>query len=245
MQSILASAAPVLSKRRERELLDFIASVALPIENLSLLNLAFTHRSYANESSTPVGNNEQLEFLGDSVLGISVADWLLRTFPEKPEGEFSKIKSAVVSEESLAIVATELKIDRHLLLGKGEESTGGRKKKAILADCLEAIFGACYLDRGFSAAYTFIMTYMQRQVDRVLTEGWAVDYKTRLQEYMQKRYKDVPIYTLVKKTGPEHNFTFYMEVDVAGEVFGPAAGSNKKEAQQQAAKLAYESLIKA
>lgn len=244
MQSILASAAPVLSKRRERELLDFIASVALPIENLSLLNLAFTHRSFANESSTSVGNNEQLEFLGDSVLGISVADWLLRTFPQKPEGEFSKIKSAVVSEESLAIVATELGIDRHLLLGKGEEGTGGRKKKAILADCLEAIFGACYLDCGFSATYTFIMTYMERQVERVLTEGWALDYKTRLQEYMQKRYKDVPTYTLVKKTGPEHNFTFYMEVDVAGEVFGPAAGSNKKEAQQQAAKLAYESLIK-
>lgn len=244
MESTLRDTAPALSRTRERELVAFIRAHAVPITDLSLLNLAFTHRSFANESTTFVGNNERLEFLGDSVLGISVADWLLRNFPSKAEGDFSKIKSAVVSEESLGVVALRLGVDRLLLLGRGEEGTGGRKKRAILADCMEAIFGACYLDSGFEETYRFVTTVMEAQIRLVLEEDWALDYKTNLQEYMQKHYKDVPTYTLVKKTGPEHNHTFYMEVDVAGQVFGPAAGSNKKEAQQQAAKLAYEVLIK-
>lgn len=244
MESNLRDTAPALSRTRERELVAFIEANAVPITDLKLLNLAFTHRSFANESTTRVGNNERLEFLGDSVLGISVADWLMRNHPSKEEGDFSKIKSAVVSEESLAAVALRLGLDRLLLLGRGEEGTGGRKKRAILADCMEAIFGACYLDTGFGAAYRFVTTQMEAQIRLVLEEDWALDYKTHLQEYMQKRYKDVPTYTLVNKTGPEHNQTFYMEVDVAGQIFGPAAGSNKKEAQQQAAKLAYEVLIK-
>jgi len=244
MESNLRDSAPALSSKRERELVVFIKAHAVPIKDLALLNLAFTHRSYANECTEAVGNNERLEFLGDSVLGISIADWLLHNYPDKAEGDFSKIKSAVVSEESLAVVALHLGIDRLLLLGRGEEGTGGRKKKAILADCMEAIYGACYLDSGFEAAYRFVTTLMEDQIRRVLEEDWALDYKTGLQEYMQKHYKDVPTYTLVKKTGPEHNHTFYMEVDVAGQIFGPGVGSNKKEAQQQAAKIAYEVLIK-
>ncbi|MFA5447972.1 MAG: ribonuclease III [Sphaerochaeta sp.] len=245
MESNLRDTAPALSKKRERELVDFITKSNIPIKDLALLNLAFTHRSFANESYEPVGNNERLEFLGDSVLGVCVADWLLRNLPKKEEGDFSRIKSAVVSEESLALVALSLGIDRYLLLGKGEESSGGRKKKAILADCMEALFGSCYLDSGFDEAYRFVMLQMEGQIRRVLEEDWALDYKTRLQEYMQKHYKDVPTYTLVRKTGPEHNHTFYMQVDVAGQIFGPAAGPNKKEAQQQAAKLAYDVLIRA
>jgi len=244
MERNLRDTAPALSHKRERELVAFISAHTVPIFDLALLNLAFTHRSYANESTMEVGNNERLEFLGDSVLGLSVADWLLRNHPNKAEGDFSKIKSAVVSEESLAVVALRLGLDRLLLLGRGEEGTGGRKKKAILADCVEAVYGACYLDSGFDATYRFVTAQMEDQIRLVLEEDWALDYKTSLQEYMQKRYKDVPTYTLVKKTGPEHNHTFYMEVDVAGQVFGPGIGANKKEAQQQAAKLAYELLIK-
>lgn len=244
MESTLTDNAPALSPKRERELVVFVKAHTVPITDLALLNLAFTHRSYANECTEAVGNNERLEFLGDSVLGIAVADWLLRNYPHKAEGDFSKIKSAVVSEESLAIVALRLGVDRLLLLGRGEEGTGGRKKKAILADCMEAIFGACYLDSGFAAAYGFVTTLMESQIRLVIEEDWALDYKTSLQEYMQKHYKDVPTYTLVRKTGPEHNHTFYMEVDVAGQIFGPGVGANKKEAQQQAAKIAYEVLIK-
>ncbi len=244
MESNLRDTAPALSRTRERELVAFIGANDVPIKDLRLLNLAFTHRSYANESAQMVGNNERLEFLGDSVLGISVADFLMRNQPEKAEGDFSKIKSAVVSEESLAVVALRLGIDALLLLGRGEEGTGGRKKRAILADCMEAIYGACYLDSGFEATYRFVVAVMEPQIRLVLEEDWALDYKTALQEYMQKHYKDVPTYTLVKRTGPEHNQTFYMEVDVAGQIFGPASGSNKKEAQQMAAKIAYEVLLR-
>lgn len=244
MERNLIAYAPALSKDRERELGVFIAATDIPIQTPQLLNLAFVHRSYSNEAGQEVGNNEQLEFLGDSVLGLSIAHWLLENLPSEEEGEFSKIKSFVVSEESLAKVALHLEVDRYLLVGKGEESSGGRKKRAILADCMEALFGACYIDSGFVAASAFVVRVMKPQIEAVLAGDYNRDYKTALQEYMQKLYKQVPTYTLVKRTGPEHNRTFYVEVDVNGQIFGPAAGSNKKEAQQQAAKLAYDVLIR-
>jgi ribonuclease-3 len=229
---------------RERELLVFIRESNIIISDLSLLNLAFTHRSYANETSELVDNNERLEFLGDSVLGMCVADWLFNNLPAKAEGDFSKIKSVVVSEDSLAMIARQLHVDRYLLIGKGEENTGGREKKALLADCMEALFAACYLDSGFEAAKSFIMRYLEQQIRAVLDDDYHRDYKTSLQEYMQKRWRKVPTYTLVKKTGPEHDFTFFVEVDVNGRVFGPASGANKKQAEQMAAKLAYDQLVK-
>ncbi len=236
--------APAISSDRERELLVFIKESHIIISNLELLNLAFTHRSYANETSEMVDNNERLEFLGDSVLGMCVADWLFRNLPAKAEGDFSKIKSVVVSEDSLAMIARKLQVDKYLLIGKGEENTGGRDKKALLADCMEALFAACYLDSGFEAAKSFVMRYLEQQIRAVLDDDYHRDYKTSLQEYMQKRWRKVPSYTLVKKTGPEHDYTFFVEVDVNGKVFGPASGVNKKQAEQMAAKLAYDQLVK-
>lgn len=244
MESTLFMRAPAISSDRERELLVFIKDSKITISNLELLNLAFTHRSFANETSDSVDNNERLEFLGDSVLGMCVADWLFRNFPAKAEGDFSKIKSVVVSEDSLAMIARQLSVDKYLLLGKGEEFTGGRDKKALLADCMEALFAACYLDSGFEAAKSFVMLYLEQQIQAVLDDDYHRDYKTSLQEYMQKRWRKVPSYTLVKKTGPEHDFTFFVEVDVNGKVFGPASGANKKQAEQMAAKLAYDQLVK-
>lgn len=126
--------APALSEERERELLEFKEKCQIPLQDMELLNLAFTHRSFANETHESVDNNERLEFLGDSVLGLSVADWLFRNMPKKHEGDFSKIKSIAVSEDSLAVVAGELGIGALLLMGKGEEHSGGRSKKALLAD---------------------------------------------------------------------------------------------------------------
>ncbi len=236
--------APAISSDRERELLVFIRESHIIISNLELLNLAFTHRSYANETSEMVDNNERLEFLGDSVLGMCVADWLFRNLPAKAEGDFSKIKSVVVSEDSLAMIARKLHVDKYLLIGKGEENTGGRDKKALLADCMEALFAACYLDSGFEAAKSFVMRYLEQQIRAVLDDDYHRDYKTSLQEYMQKRWRKVPSYTLVKKTGTEHDYTFFVEVDVNGKVFGPASGVNKKQAEQMAAKLAYDQLVK-
>lgn len=242
MKSTLFTRAPAISEARERELLAFIADSHISIQNLALLNLAFTHRSYANETLEVVDNNERLEFLGDSVLGVCVADWLFRNLPAKQEGDFSKIKSVVVSEDSLAVVARKLNVDRYLLIGKGEENSGGRTKKALLADCMEALFAACYLDSGFEAAKRFVMENLEVQIRAVLEDDYHRDYKTSLQEYMQKRWRKVPSYRLVKKTGPEHDYTFFVEVDVNGRIFGPARGGNKKEAEQQAAKLAYDCL---
>ena len=244
MESTLFMRAPAISSDRERELLVFIRESHIIISNLELLNLAFTHRSYANETSEMVDNNERLEFLGDSVLGMCVADWLFRNLPAKAEGDFSKIKSVVVSEDSLAMIARKLHVDKYLLIGKGEENTGGRDKKALLADCMEALFAACYLDSGFEAAKSFVMRYLEQQIRAVLDDDYHRDYQTSLQEYMQKRWRKVPSYTLVKKTGPEHDYTFFVEVDVNGKVFGPASGVNKKQAEQMAAKLAYDQLVK-
>ncbi len=235
--------APAISPSRERELLVFKEASHMKCDNLNLLNLAFTHRSFANETTEEVGNNERLEFLGDSVLGMCVADWLLRNLPAKQEGDFSKIKSVVVSEDSLAMIARNLEVDKYLLIGKGEENSGGRDKKTLLADCMEALFAACYLDSGFDAARDFVMLYLRDQIQAVIKYDYHRDYKTSLQESMQKKWRKCPVYTLVKKTGPEHEFTFFVEVHVNNQSFGPAQGRSKKDAEQNAAKLAYEEVV--
>lgn len=235
--------APAISSTRERELLAFKQESAMKCDNLNLLNLAFTHRSFANETTEEVGNNEKLEFLGDSVLGMYVADWLLRNLPAKQEGDFSKIKSVVVSEDSLAMIARKLNVDKYLLIGKGEENSGGRDKKTLLADCMEALFAASYLDSGFENAKKFVMLHLEDQIQAVLKYDYHRDYKTSLQEYMQKKWRKCPVYTLVKKTGPEHEFTFFVEVQVNNQSFGPAQGRSKKDAEQNAAKLAYDSVV--
>ncbi len=208
-----------------------------------LLNLAFCHRSYANESGGEVGNNERLEFLGDSVLGLVVAEYLFTELPDRPEGDLAKIKSFVVSEESLADIARRLKIDNFILIGKGEEYSGGRKKKAILADAMEAIIGAYFLDSGFKAAGKFILRCIVPEINKVLEDRHRKDYKTLLQEMVQKRYKTYPRYELVKRTGPDHNKTFWMDVRINERSYGPGSGKNKKEAEQAAARMAYQSII--
>lgn len=234
--------APVVSDTRKWELLNFKKESGIPIEDLSLLNLAFTHRSYANETTDEIGNNERLEFLGDSILGMVVADWLFRNMPKKHEGDFSKIKSIAVSEDSLDVVAKKLHLGTYLLMGKGEERSGGREKKALLADCVEALFAACYLDQGFIPTRDFILSCMVPQIEDVVRNNYHHDFKTSLQEYCQHCYKKTPVYTLVDKKGPEHDFTFFVTVNVHGQVFGPAQGSTKKQAEQNAAKLAYDGL---
>ncbi|MFA6845755.1 MAG: ribonuclease III [Sphaerochaetaceae bacterium] len=234
--------APTISEERERELCSFKESSGLVISSDELLNLAFTHRSYANETRESVDNNERLEFLGDSVLGVVVADWLFRNLPKKHEGDFSKIKSIAVSEDSLASIALNLNLGKYLLIGKGEEHSGGRTKKALLADCMEALFAACYLDSGFKVAQTFILKYLVPQINAVVQNNYHHDFKTSLQEFMQRKYKCTPVYTLVKKTGPEHDFVFFVTVKVNDLVFGPAQGSTIKKAEQMAAKIAYDSL---
>jgi ribonuclease III len=236
---------PTVNAERKKELLLFERNAKVRFKRLDLLNLAFTHRSYANENPGVVDNNEKLEFLGDSVLGIVISDYLFRSLPDKNEGDLARIKSFVVSETSLAEIARALRVDNFILIGKGEEHSGGRKKKAILADCMEAIIGAYYLDSGIKCARNFILSFFVEEINKVLENKHQKDYKTLLQEFAQKKYHSYPRYRLVKKSGPDHDRTFWIEVELNNRNFGPGKGKNKKQAEQEAASIAYEYLCEA
>jgi ribonuclease-3 len=199
------------------------------------------HRSVSNESCYRE-NNERLEFLGDAVLGAVAADLLYKDLAGKPEGELAKIKSVVVSEDILSGVARELQIDNLLLLGRGEDLSGGRQKSAILADAMEALIGALYLDSGYKAAFVFVSRWMEPEIGRVLDNRHHRDYKSLLQEFTQRLYRNYPVYRMVKRSGPDHNRLFWIEVRVNDQTFGPGMGKNKKSAEQEAARTAYEHL---
>jgi ribonuclease-3 len=205
------------------------------------LNLSFIHRSVSNESDSKL-NNERLEFLGDAVLGAVAATLLYERLKDRPEGELAKIKSVVVSEDILAGIARELQIDALLILGKGEELSGGRTKNAILADAMEALIGALYLDSGYAAAFAFVGRRIGEEISRVLENRHHKDYKSLLQELCQSRFHAYPVYRLQKRSGPEHERLFWMEVTVDAAVYGPGTGRNKKAAEQEAAKIAFETL---
>lgn len=233
---------PAVSSERKRELLLFERTSGARFKRQDLLNLAFCHRSFAHESSENIGNNERLEFLGDSVLGLIVSEYLFQVLPDRQEGDLAKIKSFVVSEDSLASIARGLKIDNFILIGKGEEYSGGRGKKAILADCFEAIIGAYFIDSGIKPCKKFVLRFLVPEIVKVLENRHRKDFKTLLQEYAQKKYRSYPKYSLVQKTGPDHNRTFWMEVRIHDKVFGPGEGKNKKEAEQNAAGIAFREL---
>ncbi len=233
--------APAIEDRRRKELAAFQKSAAIRFRSPELLNLSFIHRSASNENIAKA-NNERLEFLGDAILGAVTADILFGRLADRSEGDLAKVKSVVVSEESLAGIALELRIDTLLVLGKGEDSSGGRMKKAILADAMEALIGAYYLDSGFDAAYEFVHRFMKREIENVLTDRYRRDYKTLLQELTQRLYRSYPAYRLLKRSGPDHDRVFWMEVIVAEKTFGPGSGRNKKDAEQSAARAAYEAL---
>ena len=231
--------APSLSAERERELFSFINSIGLTFSDYRLLNLAFTHTSYANECRGKVDNNERLEFLGDSVLGMITAEYLFSFFTRFHEGEFSKIKAVVVSEESLSEIALSIHLEKYILVGRGEKSQKGELKKAILADCMEAVIAALYLDQGLETAKRFVLSFIPAQVEKMLENKLSYkDYKTELQEYLQKRRGKVPRYMIVSQTGPDHDQTFSVNVKLGTKVFGPGTGRNKKAAEQAAARIA-------
>ncbi len=236
------SRAIALTPDRRKELQLFQRHTGIRFRELEFLNQAFTHRSFANELGESAENNERLEFLGDSVLGLVVSEYLYESLPDQPEGELARIKSFVVSEASLSEIARGLRVDNFILIGRGEEYSGGRSKKAILADCLEAIIGAYYLDSGFAAAERFVHGMLIPEINKVLENRHAKDYKTLLQEHVQKRLKTYPKYRVVQKTGPDHDRTFWIEVHIGDRSFGAGKGKNKKEAEQEAARLAYEAL---
>jgi ribonuclease III len=209
-----------------------------------LLEHAMTHTSRANEDvSGGVVDNESMEFLGDALLGFVVADMLFREFPEYDEGEKSKTKAAVVSTASLARQAERLQLGDHLLLGRGEEKTGGRRKQALLADGYEALIAAIYLDGGIDQARAFIAREFGPRLEEARHAGVAgQDFKSALQELLQGRDLPLPEYRLVSTFGPDHRKQFEIEVVVRGESLATATGSSKKDAEQEAARAALEKL---
>ena len=238
MNSYLAKA-PSLSEKRKRELFSFLKDNELEFSDLRLLNLAFTHTSYANETRGATDSNERLEFLGDSVLGVITAEYLFRSFTRFQEGDCSKIKAIVVSEQSLSEVALSIHLDKYILVGKGERSQGGNLKKAILADATEAVIAALYLDQGLETAKKFILSFIPQQIEKMLANRLSYkDYKTELQEYLQKRRGKVPKYILVGQSGPDHEQVFSVNVELGTKTFGPGEGRNKKSAEQAAARIA-------
>lgn len=234
-----------LTRERRTQLAAFQKRADIRFKGIELLNLSFTHRSCGNEDPSRSQNNERLEFLGDAVLGLVTATCLYEILGERSEGELARVKSYVVSEEVLSELARGLGLDEYLLLGKGEEQSGGRAKKAILADAVEALIGAFYLDSGFDPAFRFVRSLVEPEIGKVLQNRHHKDYKTMLQEYAQKYYRSYPLYRLVKKIGPDHDRTFWVSCEVAGAEYGPHEGKNKKEAEQSAAKAAYDAIVAA
>lgn len=205
-----------------------------------LVELAFTHRSYAYENGG-IPTNERLEFLGDAVLQIIVTDYLYLTFPDLPEGRLAKLRAAVVSSAALAEIARELEIGSAIKLGKGEIATGGHDKTSILADALEAIIGAIYLSSGMGAAETFVRHNTVARLQAAATLGARLDPKTELQEFCAAQGSEQPHY-LVTEAGPDHDKIFTAEAVADGRVLGTGTGTSKRQAEQHAAAQAVEAL---
>ncbi len=210
-------------------------------KDISLLENALIHSSYANEHHLGgIHSNERLEFLGDSVLGMVVADSLYRTFPELPEGNLTRLRASLVCENSLVLVAKELQLGAYLKLGKGEEAGGGRTRPSINADAVEAVLAAVYLDGGIDEARRIIQRFILNNMAQAYEA--SRDYKTALQELVQRKSGQVLTYHLVGEAGPDHAKQFTMEVRLNGQAVGQGTGHSKKEAEQMAAKAAIAKL---
>lgn len=214
--------------------------IGYTFEEKSYILEALTHSSYSNENKR-YKFNERLEFLGDSVLSIVISDYLFKKEENLPEGELTKLRANIVCEESLSEVAAEINLGDYLLLGKGEEATGGRDRISILADALEAVIAAIYLDSGIENARKFIFTYMEEIIRDSIKGKIFRDYKTYLQEVLQSRGEQNIWYKLIEEKGPDHNKRFVMEVGINDEVLGVGEGKSKKDAEQVAAKAALKS----
>ena len=221
---------------------DLEAAIGYRFKNISLLQNALAHSSYANERwHDSLKSNERLEFLGDSILGMVTAEYLYRNFPERPEGDLTRMRADMVCEQALAVVADRIDLGRHLLLGNGEQTGGGRHRDSILADAVESVIAACFLDGGMEPARKFIDTFVLTEVP--VEKLRNTDYKTALQELVQQKKNQVLSYRLVGETGPDHDKQFQVEVFLNGVVCGGGIGRSKKRAEQEAARTAIEKLF--
>lgn len=221
---------------------DLENAIGYRFRNIGLLQNALTHSSYANERwHNSLLSNERLEFLGDSVLGMLVAEYLYHNFPDRPEGELTRMRADMVCEKTLAAAANRIGIGEHLLLGHGEDRLGGRNRESILADAMESVIAACFLDGGIEAALKVVRQFILVEVP--VTKLHNVDYKTALQELVQQKKNQVLSYALVGQSGPDHDKQFDVEVALNGTVVGRGTGRSKKRAEQDAARTAIEKLF--
>ena len=224
--------------------LDTLQNVlGVEFEDVSLLKQALVHRSYLNENpGFELASNERLEFLGDALVGLVVAERLYRQFPELPEGELTRLRSNLVRKETLARSAASLGLGDYLYLGRGEELSGGRERESNLARTFEAVVGAIFVDRGFTEARDFVLEKLGEELERVIWDESAVDYKSVLQQFIQSKMQLAPVYRTVSEAGPEHEREFSVEVLVGDKVIGRGEGRSKQAAEKEAARTALERL---
>ena len=226
-------------EKLEKNIEEFEEKLRYTFKNKELLITALSHSSYANEKKKVRHSNERLEFLGDSVLSVVVSKYLFENFRELPEGELTKIRAALVCEKALFAFAQRIDLGKYILLGKGEENTGGRQRASILADAFEAVIAAVFLDGGIIAARDHILRFIPKDLEATNSIAFT-DHKTVLQEIIQKNPEEKIEYKLVGQTGPDHNKAFTVEVYLNSNVIGRGTGRTKKEAEQMAAKEALE-----
>jgi len=214
---------------------EFALIVGVPELDRGLLRRALTHRSYINEHPDTLEDNERLEYLGDAALDFVTAAWLFDRFPEVDEGELTRLRSALVRTENLAELARELRLGEALLLGRGEEKSGGRKRITLLCDAFEALVGAIYLDKGLETVNTFICRFLEKSLDSFFTEERLIDARSRLQIWAQAQFGETPYYETVGTSGPDHAREFDVEARISNGMSGQGKGRSKQEAAQYAA----------
>lgn len=222
------------------QLASLLAKLNLKVNDEHLVQNAFVHRSYLNESKEFTNSNERLEYLGDAVLELATSSFLYQTYPDFQEGMLTNMRAALVRTESLGETASELGFAKLLLMSKGEEATGGRQNRSILADTFEAFLGAIYLDLGYEHCVSILKDHLFQKAEIVLKSATYKDNKSLLQEIAQSRYKATPLYTLLSESGPDHDKEFVMQVNIGNETYAIGKGKSKQASQEDAAKNTLE-----
>lgn len=227
----------------EQELASLENKLGYQFKNIGLLREALQHSSYVNEQRDPdLQDNERLEFLGDAVLDLVITHILMEQFPKTREGDLSRMRATIVNESQLSLVAQRLNLGQHLLLGRGEEQSNGQEKKSILADALEAVIAAVYLDGGLQAGFEVIERQFSEMISHVRDRLAEEDFKSRLQELVQVQFKRIPDYKIVAESGPDHDKTFEVRLSIGNSLTTHGTGKSKKAAEQAAAEVALEKL---
>ncbi|HBT38999.1 MAG: Ribonuclease 3 [Thermotoga sp. 50_1627] len=235
-----------MKEEEVERLIDFMTQLRYNFCDPQLLFTALCHSSYAHEEKQrgrkDIQSNERLEFLGDAIVDLLIAEYLFRNYPEAPEGTMSKIKAAAASEDALALIAKDIGLNRYIFLGHGEELNGGRERESILSGALEAFAAALYLDGGMKPLNEILVPHLVRYIKQIAAGRIVFDHKTALQEFAQEKYRTLPEYVLVREEGPAHMKRFFVEVRLRGQPLAIGEGPSIKDAEKNAAKLALERL---